>query len=167
MPLVSGIDITVSPVGPEGVASAARFCNVFCNVWSQLPPIAKAVLATKWKDLPATVFLTAKWDCQGGRLGQCSANGHVFHFWSLALATISDEVLAVCIAHELAHAYFFATGDPHHCGGLPDQFFNKELQYRLAEALARELGEAWGFQHARLRQWCADNHAQLSELGRE
>jgi hypothetical protein len=72
-----------------------------------------------------------------------------------------DDVLAVCIAHELAHAFFYASGNPHHCGSLDDCLYDEPLHYRLAEALARELCDAWGFNPRLLGRWCVDHVAWL------
>lgn len=161
IPLVAGVEINMSPVGAEANAAAARFEKVFGFVWSRLPTTASAALTAFWAAMPATVFLTRKWTGQGGRLAQCAAPGNIFHFYSPVLMRMPDDVLAVCIAHELAHAFFFLSGDPHHCGGLNDRLFDKALQYRLAESLARELCGSWGFSPRLIGQWCLDNGAWL------
>jgi hypothetical protein len=159
--LVAGVNICLAPVGPEADAAAAQFIKAFRSVWGQLPATAKAVLAAACHGRPATVFLTRRWTGQDGRLAQCAEQGSIFHFYSLALPRMPDDVLADCIAHELARAFFFATRDPYHCGGLNDSVYEKPLQYRLAEALTHELCDAWGFNPRLLSRWCADNVAWL------
>lgn len=159
--IVTGVNISLSPVGREGEAASAQFVKVFNSVWGRLPVAAKAALAGAWKVAPATVFLTSKWTGQAEKLAQCAAAGTLFHFHSRALSRMPEEVLAACIAHELAHAFFFATGDPHHCGGLDDRFYDKAIQQRFAEALSRELSEAWGFNPRLLGLWCVSNAAWL------
>jgi len=159
IPLISRVNIKMSPVGPEADAASAQFAKVFSTVWARLPSPAKVSLTIAWRATPATIFLTKRWTGQVGRLAQCAGQGTILHFYSPALARMPDDVLAVCIAHELARAFLFTTGDPHHCGGLDDRLFDKTLQYRLAEALARGLCDAWGFNPRLLGRWCVENEA--------
>src|SRR5262249_49082357 len=101
--LVNGVSIDVSVVGPEAGAAREQFTRVFNSVWGRLPASARAALAARWKIGAAVVFLTPRWKEQAGRLAQCSSGGLTFHFFSPALPRMTDDVLAECIVHELAH----------------------------------------------------------------
>jgi hypothetical protein len=159
--LVNGVSIDVSVVGPEAGAARERFTRVFNSVWGRLPASARTALAARWKIGAAVVFLTPRWKEQAGRLAQCSSGGLTFHFFSPALPRMTDDVLAECIVHELAHAFFYVTGDRYHCDDLDADLYGEPLQRRLAEALVRELVGAWGFQPRGLSQWTLDNNEWL------
>jgi hypothetical protein len=159
--VIDNLQISLSPVGREATTAQDRFIRGFNSVWEHLPVLARAVLAARWHQFPATVYLTHGWKERDSRLAQCSANGSMFHFFSPAVSHMQDAILAECIAHELAHAFFYTTGDPHHCGGLDDRVYDKPLQERLADALARELVAVWGFSPRSLSQWCVDNRSWL------
>jgi hypothetical protein len=160
--MIKDVRISLSPVGPEAALAEERFIRVFNTAWGRLPMSARAVLAAKWRLSPAKVFLTHGWKEQGGRLAQCSAGGSMFHFFSPAALRMSDEILAECIAHELAHAFFYVSGDPYHCSDLDEDLYGEPLQRRLAEALVRELVAVWGFNPRSFSQWCVDNNTWLT-----
>jgi len=159
--MIKDVQISLSPVGPDAAAVQDRFIRLFAAVWDRLPVSARSALAAKWLLSPAAVFLTNGWKEQAGRLAQCSVRGSMFHFFAPAVPRMSDEVLAECIVHELAHAYFYVTGDRYHCDDLDANLYGEPLQRRLAEALVRELVSFWGFQPRRLSQWTVDNNEWL------
>ncbi len=155
--IIKGVPIALSVIGPEGVAAEKRFIEVFGTVWQRLPGPARFALLKKWGKVSGIAYLTPIWKQQWGKLAQCALTGSMFHFLSPAVARMSNAILGECISHELAHAFFYATGDPYHCGGSDNRFYSKDLQRRLAEALARDLVSSWGFNPRSLSQWCVDN----------
>jgi hypothetical protein len=51
----------------------------------------------------------------------------------------------LAIAHEYAHIYLFATGDPTHTGRMPDDPVEKVARHSAMEAAVRETLLRWGF----------------------
>ena len=135
-----------------------RFKTVFLQVWEKIPFPARAKLVGYWSVLPATVYFTSDWQERGSRLAQCWARGSVFCFLASAIDRMSDMVMGISIAHELAHAYCFATNEPNHCGSpLPEA-----VRYEQAEAIVRSICDLWGFCSRELSQWCLDNEEWLT-----
>jgi hypothetical protein len=155
--LIAQAEIYLTPVGLDAESAERRFIQIFNLVWDRLPQSARDALSVKWSIASARLYLTHTWREQGRRLAQCAFGGASFHFYSPAVHRMPDSILAECIAHELAHAFFYVTRDPYHCGGLNGQVYDKILQRRLAEALTRELVTVWGFNPGSLAEWCVNN----------
>jgi len=148
--LIPGVPIRLAVVTSS---DPTRFRNAFLDTWRKLPQHARDILVVRWTISNGIVYLTVKWSGCDTRFAQCSVNGSQFHFLSSVIDHLPDDVLRICVAHELAHGFFFASGDPYHCGiALPE-----DIRLRLAESLVHELCDIWGFPSRQLSRWCVDN----------
>jgi hypothetical protein len=149
--LIRGVPIRLAVVTKS---DPARFKAAFADTWRKLPPYARSALRDYWNlSGGAIVFLTVNWTGCQRNLAQCSGAGGHLHFLSSVVDRLSDDLLRICIAHELAHAFFFATGDPYHCGSpLPE-----EVREELAEALVHAISAVWGFAWREFSHWCVKN----------
>ena len=152
--LITGVSIFLDVYGR---IDARRFIAAFQDVWRSLPDYARQLLPVHWGHIDGLVILTNHWKGRGNRLAECTLNGMVFHFLAPAMDRMSDDVVRICIVHELAHAFFFAIGESFHCGSsLPES-----VRVHLAESIVHEISAIWGFEWRRLGQWCIDNDQWL------
>jgi hypothetical protein len=129
------------------------FTTAFNEVWRRLPNYTSEALIARWSMGDALVCLTTNWAGRGYRLAECSGRGEILHFLSPALDRMPDDIVRICVAHELAHAYFYSIGEPYHCAAP----LAEDVCRRLAEALAREMSDIWGFPSLKLSIWCTNN----------
>lgn len=137
---------------------AVKFRAAFLSTWGSLPEATIEILTTYWDVNQGTAFLTRRWEGSRPKIAQCGLLGTMLWFKSSVVEWIPDSTLGICIAHELAHAFLYATQDPYHC----TTRFGENIDRRLAEAVTYELVNVWGFRSAELRHWCADNFERLS-----
>ena len=154
VPLLSRLPVQLAFAGD---CDPERFIRAFNETWDCLPAQARNALAVRWEEFGAGVFLIRASDEQKGRLGQCSVYGCCFHFFSPAIELMPDKVLKGCIAHEFAHAFFYATDEPYHCGCQ----FTDEIRHERAEELVRKQSAKWGFEPSVLAAWCMENQSWL------
>lgn len=128
-----------------GYGDDARFARVFRHTWPLLPLYARRTLLKQWREsewpmrpmIEVLPFWSNRQTCV---LGECYGH-HLFRFWAKAVDALPDDLLAVLIAHELAHDVY------------PD-----EEEFDL-----REKNVMWGFDEYALDDWIAANIATLSE----
>ena len=140
-----------------GRSDPTRFKRVFMETWNRLHEDVRRVLVESWSDTGCDLYYTFVWKGIDTQLAQCTALGAALKFLKSAAEQMPDDVLACCIAHELAYAFFFAIRDPYHC----DSPLHENDRRRLAEALVREMCNIWGFPAQRLASWCVANQEWL------
>ena len=100
-----------------------KFAILFAKVWEQLPYDVKSVIAAYWAPLTPkmTHYLTQEWApeirllddwlTKGEGNAASTVNGCLFQFDRAVIGKEPDRKLETRIAHELAHAYLFGTGE--------------------------------------------------------
>ena len=98
-----------------------RFVRIFRETWRALPLRVRRTLLKYWRGCsvpsPHLELCDHKSEIDEqlfDALAVCSLGGHMIAFWSPAMDILPDEQVKLTIAHELAHAYLWAKGDPSH-----------------------------------------------------
>ncbi len=145
-----------------GYSDDERFARVFRATWKRLPLHVRRALLRHWRT-PCSIttllrqpvievlpFLSRVDDpCA---VGVCRQEGYEFQFRSDAVNAMPDDALAVLIAHELCHGYFFSVQHPDRTG---DEF---------EEDMVRETLGAWDFDEETIDEWYCAHPPLIAEL---
>jgi hypothetical protein len=114
-PVVTVISV---PGGPA-MCQRRRFTRLLGKVWARLPANMRTALEEHWRaglphqwpHLYLADLLTAQ-DGKGSReyFGRCRKDGQHLQFNAYEVAKVPDRFVAAVIAHELIHAWGFASG---------------------------------------------------------
>ncbi|MBI2806097.1 MAG: hypothetical protein HYX68_14040 [Planctomycetes bacterium] len=139
-----------------------RFALIFRDTWKRVPIRARRLMVRHWRTCPIwlmqglwspTISLTDDWEFSDvcGRkpkdLGGCGRGGHSLYFFAPIVDAMPVQHVGELIAHELAHAVQYASGD------LPQT--NRELPrcWDDTETFADEIMHEWGFDPWAMDDW--------------
>jgi hypothetical protein len=90
-----------------------RFARLFAQTWRRLPLGVRRALRRHWRaqdDAPWIVYHRAYYYGEAGNYGSCGYEGYRLWFDPSLLDALPDAAVQYLVAHELAHAYQWATG---------------------------------------------------------
>jgi hypothetical protein len=143
----------------RGACDDDRLAAVVRKTWGAIPVAARRAMNSHWQlpeeDTPGFckgglwIEALARWPGRGNRcMGQCWNDGHAIRLHSPTVNAMPDDVLAVLIAHELAHAYPSAA--------------RRELPRGLSvEENAVAIIEGWGFRDRDITDWLGHRQEEL------
>jgi hypothetical protein len=120
-----------------------RFARLFTETWFKLPPTARTSILTHWKQEENPIIwmeFSNAWRNCATRYAEIGCRGCELNFDADEFDGMPEAVAKAVIAHELAHAYQYATGR--------DQAVDLESD---AEDSIRQ----WGFDWVTKIQWKA------------
>jgi hypothetical protein len=140
-----------------------QLINVFNNTLAALPNLERSKIEGFWKSQGVQEhngrLVPAVRKLQDLGKGSVCANtdGVVFSFKSAFVDQAPEEILKICIAHELAHARRAAEFD------MPpnDATAYGYTSHEKEEDTANTLMKAWGFDHAKLITWLQENVGRI------
>lgn len=158
-----------------------RFRSVFGRVWRQIPLADRRALLLLWRDWTGAAFyrrlgeqsviamLAATRDDRH-RTGYASCAPHTGALWFFdpLVRIMPEPVLAVLIAHEVAHALMWARGkgEDFHEQTHSDYRRSAHVYWNDPEERhVRRLAGAWGFPEATFRAWERRNKKRIFAAG--
>jgi len=137
--------------------------RVFTETLATLPPATRAKIEAFWRkqrvpehDGRLVPVVLKKPNLGVGSLC-ANTDGVIFNFKSAVVDQAPEDILRICIAHELAHAYRAAEL----CMPLNDATAYGHSSRNCEEGAADKLTKEWGFDRARLLDWLAQNETAL------
>jgi hypothetical protein len=152
--LPEGDMVALGHVGGETAAEV--FKQAFLDLWERLPPADRRDIREFWRTHHGlAIAVVASWPGRGGRSAECIEPGDKLRYFADHVAIMPDYALRFTTAHELAHVYLLASGDPAHSRYLsPD---GREADAQACETGVRETMKRWGLYDTEAVRWAADN----------
>lgn len=149
-----------------GIGDDERFAGIFRDTWKSIPLRARRLIVKLWRQCPLRrlqglwspmVALSDYWEFSewSGRepkdFGGCGCGGHSLYFFAPIVDAMPVQHVGELIAHELAHAVQFASGD------FPQTDRSKHRWFDDTEIIADEIMHQWGFDPDAIDDWIKAN----------
>lgn len=149
-----------------------RFCSLFQHVWKRIPLGARRKILDDFRiydassesfnsrlltGKPISVRVALRKRLEGTRAGYFNPNARLCVYSEKILVDAGDGVFENVVAHELGHAYLWATGKGEECAQLEawDYATNPDSYKDDPEELeVRKLMKQWGFDESAYDRWC-------------
>jgi hypothetical protein len=179
--LIPGCPVLLTARWPEDRAADSRFISVFRDTWRRLPSPARRRILHYWRTDPLREYtrgpvsplfelmtdLSEFEKDSANVIGMCSRRGHEVRFRTPIIDRMPDDHLATVVAHELAHVFHYASGDPTHTPPEGESELEGMLRQMRGEVLVKQMTEAWGFSEKGLDRWLMrDRRSQAAARSR-
>jgi hypothetical protein len=154
-----GVDVLLLP---EQGSERDEFICVFDRTWDRIPAVSRDYLRNHWQGKSVVILLKMRGEMPPNTVPPgvpacCYEREDTFFFVQEDFLNLPcHDWRELLIAHELAHVYLFASGDPTHLLPWPEDDERRKEWHAGKEIAVHEVLRGWGFnidQHFEIEDW--------------